>query len=334
MKKYFDKCKERGLLPTLFRETIATPGGLHLQLPLFWYYDSEAQFANSLFSIFEGTKDSGRSEFWRDIPLADRKALVRKARSLGLRDTKSFVVPAKEIVVESILLSNVKNPESPTTMWRLFSAVLEDGNKVPLYRVTTRLGHFRSTLYRVARWPFGPMASNIINLSNQLHHEGPSTHCHQEIFYPSSCGLQEEIEWLYDSASRGQARQFCAASDFDLAKVLERFIDPHISVCKMGRVYAKHGAPRGDEVNWVMNNPVILSTSPRRAAYLTNQLVRVLEDRQHAQCSWALDFHKKLYDCAFVNGARCCGLQNNSRVCLETENEQLGDRETNVDGNQ
>lgn len=321
MKKYLEAFRARKCLPTLFRETIPTPQGLRLDLPLYWKHDINSRFVERLFAIFEGVGAGfGRRMFWRDTGHAERKTLVRQARDLGVRDTRGFLINSTEIIVDTVLVATDPEADRPQVLWRLFSVKTTDGTVIPLYRVNTRLGKHREVLHRVARWPFGEMASNINGLTNRLRNGGVNKSCHPEVFYPTTDDLQLEIELLYENDKQSSYTHYCGADAFDLSVAIELMANHHRSVANTAKLYRSFDVEGGAETDWVLNNPVLLTSSPRRQAALTDQLTRVLQDRQHAEASWALDFHQKLHDWTYATPARSSEFENDRWICTEKDN--------------
>lgn len=320
MKKYLEAFRARKCLPTLFRETIPTPQGLRLDLPLYWKHDINSRFVNRLFALFEGAGFGGRRIFWRDTEHMERKTLVRQARDLGVRDTRGFLINSTEIIVDTILVAVEPDADRPQVMWRLFSVKMADGTIVPLYRANTRLGKHREVLHRVARWPFGEMASNINVLVNRLRNGGEDKSCHPEVFYPASHDLQLEIEMLYENDKHSSFTHYCGADAFDLGIAVELMVRHHRAGTATSKGYRELGVESGTETDWVVNSPIALTSSPRRQAALTDQLTRVLQDRQHAKSSWALDFYHKLHDWTYATHDRCSEFENDQWICTEKNN--------------
>lgn len=320
MKKYLEAFQARKCLPTLFRETIPTPQGLRLDLPLYWYHDIMSNMTNKLFALFEGDIVGGRRIFWRDTEHAERKTIVRRARNLGVRDTRGFLINSTEIIVDTILVAVEPTADRPQVMWRLFSVKMADGTVIPLYRVNTRLGKGREVLHRVARWPFGEMTSNINVLVNRLRNGGEDKSCHPEVFYPTTHDLQLEIELLYENDKHSSFTHYCGADAFDLGNAVELMVRHHRTAEITSKVYRDLGVELWEETDWVLNNPVMLSSSPRRQAALTDQLTRVLQDRQHAKSSWALDFYHKLHDWTYATPDRSSEFENDQWICTEKNN--------------
>lgn len=317
MKKYLEAFRARKCLPTLFRETIPTPQGLILALPLYWKHDINSRFVNRLFAIFKGGDFGGRRLFWRDTPHAERKTLVRQARNLGARDTRGFTINCTEIIVDTVLAAVDPDSDRAHVMWRLFSVKMFDGKIVPLYRVNTRLGKGRELLLRIARWPFGEMSSNLSVLNNRLRNGGEDRSCHPEIFYPTSHDLQLEIELLYENNLQSSYTHYCGADAFDLTNAVMLMTRHHRAGVHTAKLYRDAGVEAGKEGRWVLDNPILLDTGPRRRAAVVDQLCRVLEDRQHAKAGWALDFYQQLHDWTYDVQKRSSEFENDCWVCTE-----------------